>query len=255
MTGGFQNSDLILLGARPSIGKTALALSMAANIAGKQKTPAAFFSLEMSSEAVGRRLFSMFSGVEGNKIRKGMLELGELGEIRDAAALLEQMPFYIVDKPNMQLMDIRSQARRLVAQYGVRIMFIDYFGLIESEKTRGSDMKARFEEMSENSRSIKSLARELRIPIVALVQLARTAEGNKPNLAQIRDTGSLEQDADVVMFLHRDREEDKKARDSGADGVETDLIVEKQRNGETGLVKLYFKKQFTLFTAQAENAA
>jgi replicative DNA helicase len=241
MTSGFQNEELIILGARPSIGKTAMALSMMQHIAVEKKIPCGFFSLEMSYQMIGQRLLSMESRIHGNKLRTGMLSMSDFQKLQDAAGRIFNAPFYIVDQPNMMLLDLRALARRLVVERGVKIIFIDYIGLIQTEN-RNAPV---YEAQSEVSKSLKALARELGIPIVALCQVARDAEGNEPNLAQLRGSGSIEQDADVVMFLHRERlKGDEPAQDAK-------LIVAKQRNGATGDVKLMYIPPLTKF----ENAA
>ncbi|MBR5095566.1 MAG: replicative DNA helicase [Treponema sp.] len=241
MTSGFQNEEFIILGARPSIGKTAMALSMMQHIAVEKKIPCGFFSLEMSYQMIGQRLLSQESRVHGNKLRSGMLTMGDFQKLQDAAGRIFTAPLYIVDQPNMMLLDLRALARRLVVERGVKIIFIDYIGLIQTEN-RNAPV---YEAQSEVSKSLKALARELGIPIVALCQVSRDAEGNEPNLAQLRGSGSIEQDADVVMFLHRERlKGDELAQDAK-------LIVAKQRNGATGEVKLTYLPSYTKF----ENAA
>ncbi|MBR5964881.1 MAG: replicative DNA helicase [Treponema sp.] len=241
MTSGFQNEEFIILGARPSIGKTAMALSMMQHIAVDKQIPCGFFSLEMSYQMIGQRLLSQESRVAGHKLRSGMLNMSDFQKLQDAAGRIFKAPLYIVDQPNMQLLDLRALARRLVVERGVKIIFIDYIGLIQIEN-RNAPV---YEAQSEVSKSLKALARELGIPIVALCQVARDAEGNEPNLAQLRGSGSIEQDADVVMFLHRER---LKGEELAQDAK---LIVAKQRNGATGEVKLTYLPPFTKF----ENAA
>lgn len=237
MTSGFQNEEFIILGARPSIGKTAMALSMMQHIAVEKKIPCGFFSLEMSYQMIGQRLLSQESRVAGQKLRTGMLSMSDFQKLQDAAGRIFTAPLYIVDQPNMMLLDLRALARRLVVERGVKIIFIDYIGLIQTEN-RNAPV---YEAQSEVSKSLKALARELGIPIVALCQVARDAEGNEPNLAQLRGSGSIEQDADVVMFLHRERlKGDEPAQ-------EAKLIVAKQRNGATGDVKLTYLPSYTKF--------
>jgi len=236
-TSGFQNSELIIIGARPSIGKTALALSMMEHIAVDRKIPCGFFSLEMPYESIGMRLLSQEARVPMSKIRSGMLKLDDVKKIQDAAGRWFEAPLYTVDVPNMRLLDLRAMARRMVANQGVKIIFIDYIGLITTEDTSAPV----FEQVSEISKSLKALARELEIPIVALCQVSRDAEGNEPNLAQLRGSGSIEQDADVVMFLHRDRlKEEVTTQDAK-------IILAKQRNGATGDVDILYIPTFTKF--------
>ena len=242
MTSGFQNQEMIVLGARPSIGKTAMALSMMQHIAVEKKIPCGFFSLEMSYQMIGQRLLSQVARVPGHKLRSGLLSMSDFQKLQDAAGLIYTAPFYIVDQPNMQLLDLRALARRLVVERHVKIIFIDYMGLIQTEN-QGAPV---YETQSEVSKSLKALARELEIPIVALCQVARAAEGEPPTLAQLRGSGSIEQDADVVMFLHRARLED-----DTVPAQDAELIVAKQRNGSTGTVKLTFLPSYTKFENRA----
>lgn len=243
MTSGFQKSELIIIGARPSIGKTAFALSMMQNISVERKIPCGFFSLEMPYESIGQRLLSQESRIASGKLRSGMLKVDEFKKLQEAAGRCFEAPLYIVDVPNMKLLDLRAMARKMVVEHQVQIIFIDYIGLIGTENPNA----AVYEQVSEISKSLKALARELEIPIVALCQVSREAEGNEPNLAQLRGSGSIEQDADVVMFLHRER----KAMDENNPVQDAKLIVAKQRNGMIGDVPLMFLGTYTKF----ENAA
>ena len=240
MTSGFQNSELIILGARPSIGKTAMALSMMEHIAIDQKIPCGFFSLEMSYEMIGQRLLSQTARIPGHKIKSGMLRQDDFVKLQNAAGRCFQAPLYIVDVPNMPLLDLKAMARRLVVNQGVKIIFIDYIGLISTDNPNAQV----WEQVSEISKSLKALARELGIPIVALCQVARDAEGSEPALAQLRGSGSIEQDADVVMFLHRDR---NKTADQTDPVQDAKLIVAKQRNGPTGDIEILFLSGYTKF--------
>ncbi len=246
MTSGFQKSELIIIGARPSVGKTALALSMAAHTSIKEKIPTAFFSLEMSDMQLMQRLISSEAKIPSEKIRTGLLKLSDFQSIQDAAGLIYEAPLYIVDMPNMKLLDLRAMARRLRAQFNIEIIFVDYLTLITSENS----LIPRHEQIAEISRSLKSLARELNIPVVALSQVKRDAEGKKPNLADLRESGSIEQDADVVMFLHRERVSSKDAGDK-EQAIDTELIVAKQRNGPIGDVEILFLPRYTKFVSKA----
>ncbi|MBP3710598.1 MAG: replicative DNA helicase [Treponema sp.] len=236
LTSGFQNSELIVIGARPSIGKTALALSMMEYIAIEKDIPCGFFSLEMSYQQIGHRLLSQQSRIPGNKLRSGFLQIKDFQRLQDAGGKCYNAPLFIIDTPNMKLIDIRAMARRLVANRGVKIIFIDYIGLITTEDTSAPA----YEQVAEISKSLKALARELDIPIVALSQVSRDAEGEEPNLAQLRGSGAVEQDADVVIFIHRDRKKDEPVQDAK-------LIVAKQRNGATGDVFVAFVPAYTKF--------
>ncbi len=247
MTSGFQKSELIIIGARPSVGKTALALTMAAHTAIKEKIPTAFFSLEMSDMQLMQRLISSESKIPSEKIRTGLLKMSDFQSIQDAAGHIYDAPLYIVDMPNMKLLDLRAMARRLRAQFSVEIIFIDYLTLITSENS----LIPRHEQIAEISRSLKSLARELNIPVVALSQVRRDAEGKKPMLADLRESGSIEQDADVVMFLHRERAASSKDGDKDQ-AIDTELIVAKQRNGPIGDIEILFLPRYTKFVSKTQ---
>jgi replicative DNA helicase len=255
VTAGFQPQDLIIIGARPSQGKTALALSMAKHIAVKSKRPVGFFTLEMSNIQIAMRILSGEARVNSNALRTGIIEKNDLARLPEAAGLIHDAPLYLVDVPNMKLLDLRSQARRMRLQEKVEIIFIDYLGLIGLESS-GSNFIQRHEMIAEISRSLKSLARELNIPIVVLSQLNRqAADGSKPGLAVIRDSGAVEQDADLVMFIHREADAEQKAIDQNSDSIETKLIIAKHRNGETRDIDLFFQKKFTLFVSPEKDKA
>ena len=245
LTSGFQNSELIIIGARPSIGKTALALSMIQNIAVNNKIPTAFFSLEMPYQAIGMRLLSQVSKVDSKRIRSGLLSEKDLCKLQDACAPCYEAPLFIVDSPSTKLWDLHSLSRRMVLEHGIKIIFIDYISLITVENTK----LERHLQVAEISRSLKSIARELHIPVVALSQLNRDTEKtrHKPTLADIRESGSIEQDADVVIFIHRDREKQDADGEEKTPGIESELILAKQRNGPIGTVKTLFFPSYTKF--------
>lgn len=242
MTSGFQNSEFIVIGARPSVGKTALALTMAANIAIQHKVPAGFFTLEMSDMALMQRLVASEAKIGSQVIRTGMLKPSDFASLTSAAGRIYEAPLWISDTPGMRLLDLRAQARRMVSQNGVKIIFVDYLTLITSENQE----LPRHEQIAEVSRSLKALARELDIPVVALSQVTRDTEGKRPLLSNIRESGSIEQDADVVLFLHRERKVEHDTTET-LRIVETELIVAKQRNGPVGTIKLAFVPRFTKF--------
>lgn len=250
MLSGFQNSEFIVIGARPSVGKTALALTMAANIAVHHKIATGFFTLEMSKQALMQRLLSAEARIGSQTLRTGMLKSSDFKNLTDAAGLIYEAPLWIADTPNMRLLDLRSQARRMVSQNGVRIVFVDYLTLVSAENVE----IPRHEQIAEISRSLKALARELEIPVVALSQVTRDSEGKRPNLANIRESGAIEQDADVVMFLHRERTSEQEMHQQ-AQVVETELIVAKQRNGPVGTVKIAFVPRYTKFESLANEPA
>lgn len=255
MTGGFQPSEFIVIGARPSVGKTAFAISMAINIAIHHKIPAGFFSAEMTSMAIMERILAAEARVDSKRIRSGVLRSQDMVSIVDAAGRIYEGKLYIQDTPNIKLLDLRSQARRMKRERGIKILFIDYIGLINPE---ANPNVPRHEQVAEISRSLKALSRELQIPIVALSQVSRDAEGKDPNLANLRDSGSVEQDADVVILLHRDRLADMSGQDSRSNGApptmingfpvqDTKVILAKQRNGETGIITMGFQNQLVRF--------
>ncbi len=240
MTNGFQPSEYIIIGARPSMGKTALALSMLHHISVESKICSAFFSLEMAHTTLMQRLLSQDARVRADLIRSGFLKREQVSHLMHAAGRLHDTSIYIVDTPNMKLLDLRAMARRLRFQEKVDIIFIDYIGLIQSENST----LPRHEQIAEISRSLKSLARELDIPVVVLSQVARVAEQKEPTLADLRESGSIEQDADVVMFIHRERQS---AVEDVTAPIEAKLIVAKQRNGPIGNVDLAFIPAYAKF--------
>jgi replicative DNA helicase len=242
ITSGFQDSEFIVIGARPSVGKTALALSMAANISINEHIPVGFFTLEMNSMALMQRLVSSEARINSKAIRTGLLKQGDFHNLLNAAGKIYEAPLYIDDTPNLKLLDLRALARRMVAQEKVRIIFIDYLTLITPENT----YPPRHEQIAEISHSLKSLARELNVPIVTLSQVKRETEGKQPNLADIRESGSIEQDADVVIFIHRERKVDRNVDEQSSEVV-TELIIAKQRNGPIGTIKLAFIPEYTKF--------
>ncbi|MDR0568293.1 MAG: replicative DNA helicase [Spirochaetaceae bacterium] len=251
LTAGFQAAELIIIGARPSMGKTALALTMASHIAVKQKIPTGFFTLEMSDKALMLRLVSAEARINANAIRTGFFKDTDFQSLMEAAGNIYDAPLYIADMPNMKLLDLQAQARLLRSQEKVEIIFIDYLTLITSENFR----LPRHEQIAEISRALKSLARELNIPIVALSQLTREAEKEKPSLASIRESGAIEQDADVVMFLHGKRESDRDpAERANEEGIERDLILAKQRNGPVGTVNLLLLSKYAKFVSLVKDS-
>jgi replicative DNA helicase len=242
MTSGFQDSEFIVIGARPSVGKTALAMSMAAHIAVRERIPCAFFSLEMADMAIMQRLISSEARISSEMIRSGLIKPSDFNALMEAAGRIYEAPLYIVDMPNMKLLELRTMARRLRSERDVKIIFVDYLTLVTHEN---ADLP-RWEQIASISRSLKALARELRIPVVALSQLKREAEGKQPTLADLRESGSIEQDADLILFLHRDREQDK-TREERSAVIETELIISKQRNGPVGKVSIAFIPKYTRF--------
>ena len=241
---GFQNSSFVVIGARPNVGKTALGLKIAAHVALNSKIPAAFFSLEMPDIDLAYRILASEARISAERFKKGMYKnQEEVMKLMDVASRIYEAPLHIIDRPGLKLLELRSLARRLKSEKNVGIIFIDYLGLLVHE----NNSLQRWEQFSDISRSLKSLARELEIPVVALAQLRREAEGkNLPMLADLRDSGSIEQDADLILFLHREREIEKDIKEQ-SEFVPTDLYVAKNRNGQTGKISLLFFKSITRF--------
>lgn len=242
MTSGFHPSELIIIGARPSVGKTAFALNIATHMALKEKAKVAFFSLEMPDLDLGKRILASEARVDASRLRSGLMKPTDIFKLMESASVIYDARLFLVDVPNLKLLDLRTLARRMMREQQLDIIFIDYITLISHEN---QDLP-RWEQISSISRSLKSLARELKIPIVVLSQLKREAEGKSPSMAEIRESGSIEQDADVIMFLHRSRELDKKSNERSS-VIPTELILAKQRNGPVGLIQLQFLPSITRF--------
>jgi replicative DNA helicase len=244
MLAGFQPSDLIILAARPSIGKTTLALDIARQTAIKHGTPVGIFSLEMSSQQLVDRMLAAEAKVNAWKLRTGRIDTDEeFEQIRDAMERLSKAPIYIDDQPANNALIMRSVARRLKRENGIGLIVVDYLQLMAPTNARSSESLV--QQVTEISRSLKQLARELDVPVLALSQLSRAVEQRrgKPRLSDLRDSGSIEQDADVVMFIHR---EDK--MNEGADKTNmAEILIEKHRNGPVGKVDLYFDEKRTTF--------
>jgi replicative DNA helicase len=242
MTSGFQRSDLIIVAGRPSMGKTAFCLNLAHNIAASYKLPVAVFSLEMSKEQLVQRLLASEAGIETGYLRSGRISQTQWEPLSRAIGMLSEMPIYIDDTPNITVTEMRSQARRLQAELSseLGLIIIDYLQLMEGAGDN------RVQELSKITRSLKGLARELSVPIIALSQLSRGVESRtnkRPMLSDLRESGSIEQDADLVIMLYRD---DYYNSDSPDRGV-AEVIIAKHRNGPTGTVKLLFDPQYTKF--------
>lgn len=244
MTDGFQSEDLIIIGARPSIGKTAFAISMMQNLL-KKNIPFGFISAEMSQNQIMTRMISQKTSLDSSTIRNGPYTKEVKSKIYEANAFFSSRKFFIDDTPNINLNALISSVRHMKYHYGIRIVFIDYLGLITVE---GNGLV--WEKVSDISKSLKALARELKIPIVALSQLGRDAEGNSPSISNIRGSGSVEQDADLVILLNGDR--DLSCYKDPNPILERELILAKHRNGPCGKVYLNFEKQFTLFSEDSD---
>lgn len=241
MTSGFHPSDLIIIAARPSMGKTAFALNLTLNAAVRQKKGVLIFSLEMSNSQIFQRLISSESKVGLAKLRNGFLNSEEWAKVGLSTGRLAESPIYIADVPNVTVMEIRAISRRIKAEGKLDMILIDYLQLI-----RGRGKEGRQQEISEISRALKGLARELDVPVVALSQLSRAPEqrsDRRPILSDLRDSGAIEQDADAVIFLYRD---DYYNEDSPDKGI-AEIIIQKQRNGPVGSIKLAFIHEITKF--------
>ena len=246
LTSGLQPSDLILIAARPSMGKTAFVLNIAQNIAVKEKKAVAFFSLEMSKEQLVQRMLCAEAPIDAQRLRIGELENNDWDKLVRAADRLAAAPIFIDDTAGITVMEMRSKARRLKIEHDLQLIIIDYLQLMQGG-TGSSRSENRQQEISEISRSLKALARELKVPVIALSQLSRGVESRqvkKPMLSDLRESGSLEQDADIVAFIYR---EDYYEPETERKNI-TDIIVAKHRNGPVDSVQLFFHKQFTKFS-------
>lgn len=243
---GFQKSDLIILAARPSMGKTSFALDLVRNAAMNHNIPVGIFSLEMSRHSLMDRMLSAEAKVDSWKMRTGNLKEDDWLALTDAMSRLQKAPIHIDDQPGNSLLKMRSTARRLKMEHGLGMIIVDYLQLITTTKNYDSMVN----QVTEISRSLKSLARELDVPVIALSQLSRAVEqrGGKPRLSDLRDSGSIEQDADVVMFIHREKNENEAGRKEIAE-----ILIEKHRNGATGMAQLYFDGSKTSFLEMERN--
>lgn len=250
LTGGFHNAELIILAARPSMGKTALATNIAEKVALKQRVPTLFVSLEMSRLELAERMLCSFKHINSHKLRNGFISDADRRRLVEGCNELSQAPLFIDDTPSRSLVEIAAAARRLKRKHELGLIVIDYLQLIEPD----NDFSGREQQVAKIARRLKGMARELSVPVLCLAQVNRQAEqsrdDHRPKLSQLRESGAIEQDADVVMFVHRegyyhrqDSDEDQR------DNLETqaELIVAKQRNGPTGTVKLVWLKEYTRF--------
>jgi len=241
-TSGLQNSDLIIVAGRPSMGKSAFASCICEQVGIIQQKPIAFFSLEMSKEQLVQRMLCSHARVDAQKVRTGYLSHQDWPKLTSAAGKISEAPIYIDDTPGQTVLEVRAKARRLKMQHGVSMIVIDYLQLMQGV----GRVESRQQEISEISRSLKALARELRVPVIAVSQLSRAVEnrtGNRPQLSDLRESGAIEQDADVVVFLFR--EEYYNPTEENRNRAEA--IIAKQRNGPTGTCDLMFLKEWTRF--------
>lgn len=243
ITAGFQRNDLIIVGARPSVGKTAFALNVAQNVAKKTGENVAIFSLEMGAEQLVMRVLCAEGNIDAQRLRTGSLTDEDWGKLTMAMGSLSNTGIFIDDTPGVRITDIRSKCRRLKQEHGLGMIMIDYLQLILGSGRSGEN---RQQEVSEISRSLKQLARELQVPVIALSQLSRGVEqrqDKRPMMSDIRESGSIEQDADIVAFLYRDDYYDKESENKNI----IEIIIAKQRNGPTGTVQLAFVKEYNKF--------
>ncbi|KAA9014584.1 replicative DNA helicase [Niallia endozanthoxylica] len=243
MTAGFQRNDLIIVGARPSVGKTAFALNISQSVATKTGENVAIFSLEMGAEQLVMRLLCAEGNIDAQRLRTGQLTDEDWGKLTMAMGSLSNAGIFIDDTPGVRVQDIRAKCRRLKQEHGLGMILIDYLQLILGSGRSGEN---RQQEVSEISRSLKGLARELQVPVIALSQLSRGVEqrqDKRPMMSDIRESGSIEQDADIVAFLYRDDYYDKESENKNI----IEIIIAKQRNGPTGTVSLAFVKEYNKF--------
>ncbi len=241
LTGGLQRSDLIIVAARPSVGKTAFALGIAYGAAVQHGKTVGIFSLEMSAEQLVQRLLATETGVDSHRLRLGQIDDHEWDRVSRAFGRLAEAPIFIDDTPGLSVMDVRTKARRLQAEHGVDLLIIDYLQLMHGRRSEN-----RVQEISEISRGLKGLARELNIPVIALSQLSRAVESradHRPMLSDLRESGSIEQDADIVMFIYREEVYDP---DTERKGI-AEIIVAKHRNGPVGTINLRFFEKTARF--------
>ncbi|HEX3868780.1 MAG TPA: replicative DNA helicase [Gemmatimonadaceae bacterium] len=249
LTSGFQPADLVIVAARPSMGKTAFTLNIAQHAAIEHSVPVAFFSLEMSKASLVQRMLTSEARIDAQRLRKGLLRDDDFPRLARAAGILSSAPVWIDDTPGMTLLEMRSKARRLKADSGIGLVIVDYLQLMQGP----SNSESRQQEVSQISRGLKALAKELNVPVVALSQLSRapeqrTGDNKRPQLSDLRESGAIEQDADLIMFLYRQEFYDGPTdKDGNSLEGKAEVIIGKQRNGPTGMVNLFFQKQFTRF--------
>jgi len=244
LTSGLQDSDLIIIAGRPSMGKTAFALNIAEFVGIHRGLPVCLFSLEMAKEQIAMRMLAATAKVDSQRIRKGFLGETDWPKLTTAAGILSEAPIFIDDTAAITVLEMKAKARRLKAEHGLGLVIIDYLQLMRSSAAKDS----REQEISEISRSLKALAKELSVPVIALSQLNRKVEdrtNRRPQMADLRESGAIEQDADVIAFIYRD-EVYNKAEDNPEKGM-AEVIIAKQRNGPIGTVKLAFLEKFTSF--------
>jgi replicative DNA helicase len=255
-TSGFQPADLVIVAARPSMGKTAFCLNVAQHAAITDQVPVALFSLEMSKASLVQRMLTAEARIDAQRLRKGMLRDEDFPRLARAAGILSSAPVWIDDTPGITLLEMRSKARRLKADSGIGLVIVDYLQLMQGP----TNSESRQQEVSMISRGLKALAKELSVPVIALSQLSRapeqrTGDHKRPQLSDLRESGAIEQDADLIMFLYRQEMYDGPVdKDGNSLEGKAEVIIGKQRNGPTGIVNLHFHKQYTRFENYSKRA-
>ena len=243
MTSGLQNSDLIIIAGRPSMGKTSFAMNLVENAAIKNKTPVAVFSMEMPGEQLVMRMMSSLGRIDQHKIRTGKLDEADWPRLTSAVGILNEAPIFIDDTPGLTPMEVRARARRIAREHGLGLIVIDYLQLMQGSSGSSEN---RATEISEISRALKGLAKELNVPVIALSQLNRSLEqrpNKRPIMSDLRESGAIEQDADLIIFIYRDEVYNEDSPDKGT----AEVIIGKQRNGPIGMTRLTFLGQYTRF--------
>jgi len=243
MTSGLQKADLVIIAGRPSMGKTSFVMNLVENAAIKHKQPVAVFSMEMPGDQLVMRMMASLGRIDSNKIRTGKLDDADWPRLTSAVGILNDAPIFIDDTPGLNPMEIRSRARRIHREHGLGMIVIDYLQLMQSAKGNGEN---RATEISEISRSLKGLAKELGVPVLALSQLNRSLEqrpNKRPIMSDLRESGAIEQDADLIVFIYRDQVYNEDSPDKGT----AEIIIGKQRNGPIGMARLTFLGQYTRF--------
>src|SRR4051794_2811961 len=244
MLNGLQDGEMIIIAARPSMGKTAIAMNIIENVAANNRLPCAVFSLEMSKQQLAQRLMCSRARIDAQKVRKSALSTSEFQQLAAVVVELSKAPIWVDDSPGLTILELRAKARRLKLQHDIKLIMVDYMQLMDNPGP-----ESRQQQISEISRGIKAVARELKIPVIALSQLNRASEGrdgHRPRMSDLRESGSIEQDADVIMLLHREDYYRMSEPDFMPDNI-AEIIVAKQRNGPTGTVKLTFDNKTTTF--------
>jgi replicative DNA helicase len=244
MLNGLQDGEMIIIAARPSMGKTAMAMNIIENVAANNRLPCAVFSLEMSKQQLAQRLMCSRARIDAQKVRKSALSTSEFQQLAAVVVELSKAPIWVDDSPGLTILDLRAKARRLKLQHDIKLLMVDYMQLMDNPGPEN-----RQQQISEISRGIKAVARELNIPVIALSQLNRATEGrdgHRPRMSDLRESGSIEQDADVIMLLHREDYYRMSEPDFMPDNI-AEIIVAKQRNGPTGTIKLTFDNKTTTF--------